>query len=308
MPENFVPHRSGAHRIAVKALYRTLLNQSKAIPLAQERQHELQNIIRNRFKQARLLQSARRLRVSFEAGYQAIDKLDNAVAGDEESVAYVTSLLERAPARVKEAQLPKQSAQKSASAKDTKPQPQKPKRSIFDRPLPLEQLSGPRHVPVLFSANRIPVLRITKPQPPRLSAYIDARIKQRQKWRDTRDRLIELRELSGYEDEWDNLTQSNDENGGLTLDNWMSEPSWTSAAYHAVGAIDSKLIAEREKNRVMAEKMQAVVDRERELFEKEKKEREEAVRAKAAEDIESDTSNVEAAQDDGHAQQNSSQP
>jgi uncharacterized protein (UPF0305 family) len=84
----------------------------------------------------------------------------------------------------------------------------------------------------------------------------------------------------------------------------MNEPSWTSAAYHAVGAIDAKLIAEREKNRIMAEKMQAVVDRERELFEKEKKER----AAVAAEDIESVTSNFEAAPDDGHAQQNSSQP
>lgn len=260
MPKILVPHRLGAHRIAVKALYRALLTQSKATPFTSTQQNELQNIIRNRFKQARLNQSARGLKVQLEAGYEAIDHLDNAVAGDEESKHYIATLLARAPEKVKLPPPRKQSAQKPKN----NGQPDKVKKtSIFDRPLPLEQLSGKRHIPVLFTANRIPVLRIKKPQPASLSHYIDQRIKQRQKWHDTRDHLVEKRVLASYEDSWDELTGKNR----------RREPEWQRAAYDAVGVVERKIGAEKEKNRIMAERMQGVVDREREMWEREEEER-----------------------------------
>jgi hypothetical protein len=41
---------------------------------------------------------------------------------------------------------------------------------------PYAKTSGPRHVPILASANGIPFLRITKPQPPALSRMIRQRL------------------------------------------------------------------------------------------------------------------------------------
>lgn len=282
MPNLHIPIRNGLHRIAAIALYRALLTQCRALPFEAHQRDELQNIVRNRFKQAQHCQSWQRLRVSFQAGYEAIDYLDAAVAGDEESKLYLSDLLERAPAKTKlpppmNAQLRAKLDKKAETDKSENVDDQ-PKASIFDRPLPLEKLSGPRHVPVLFSANRIPVLRIKKPQPESLSRFIRQRIEQRQSRHDRRWRLTAEQEIAAREDEWDELVRgivyhARPKSLAQAMDplsKFSEEPSWRSEVDAAITEVEQKLSEEKEKNRVMAIKMQAVVDREQELFNNER--------------------------------------
>lgn len=285
MPDLRIPRRSGAHRIAAIALYRALLTQCRATPLARNQQEELQNIVRNRFRQAQHSHSIRRLRVGFEAGYEAIDRLDAAVAGSEESKVYITSLLERAPTKVKQAPAPKQ-AEKIGRADEAGGQhvdaDQRPKISLFDRPLPLEKLSGKRHVPVLFNASSIPVLRLKKPQPETLSRFIRLRVEQRQKWHDLRHRLDEDVQLAAQEDEWDDIVSPLVKREQTLIDAGLArqceEPTWQDYVYKAQREVQGKINDEKVRNRIMAEKMQGVVDRERELFESEKVARKESRR------------------------------
>lgn len=281
MPQFLNPRCSGAHRIAAIALYRALLTQCRAVPgLEQYQRYELQNIVRNRFKQARHTTSERWLRLDFEAGYEAIDHLDAAVAGSEASRVYVRELLARAPAKVKldppvvrtkrQQRLLRRGRGREESAEPERP----PGRSILYRPLPLDQLSGRRHVPVLFNAQGIPVLRIKKPQPHALSAYINDRLKKKQKQTDTRYRLDACFELARTEDVWDGfiaaLTQAED---GKQDGEGLVEPTWTEAVDVSRKENLDKHLAEKQKNREMAEKMQAIVDQEKALYEKEKGER-----------------------------------
>ena len=288
MPRQFVPRQSGAHRIAAIALYRALITQCKAVPLDLHRQHELQYIVQNRFKQVRNLKSTRRLKLYFEAGYEAIDQLDAAVAGDVQSREYILSLLARAPADVKAApppyklpkyiqkQLRKKERQlEERSTVDEKP----PKPSIFDRrPLSLEKLTGARHVPVLFNANGIPVLRFKKPQPSNLSNYIRSRINLRQKRQDQCHRLEDELELASAEDEWDEIVEVYGElrrGGGdeEEEEDEKEENDWVTAINQALTDLEKALAEEKEKNRVMATRMQELVDRERELFQQERAEK-----------------------------------
>ena len=267
MPNLRIPRRSSQHRFAAIALYRALLAQCRAVPIAETQRSELQNIIRNRFKQAQHSASSRYLRVSFEAGYEAVDHLDAAAAGDSQSLEYLTSLLERAPSKTKLAKaVPAKPVKRSEEGSDEDGY-KYVKRSLFDRPIPLEQLSGKRNVPVLFNANGFPVLRIKKPQPESLSRYIRQRIEQRHAWHERRQRLYEDYTTATREDEWDRiLAQAH----GVSP---SGEPNWRRAVDAAIDEVHGKLDQMKVKNRVMAEKMQAVVDREQELFEKEALER-----------------------------------
>lgn len=276
---------SGPHRLAAVALYRALLSQSKALPTPNP---ELLNIIRNRFKQSQHVNSHRRLRLSFEAGYEAIDLLDRAAAGDVSAAVEVDELVGLAPARAKDAKPMPVGKRRKGSSKEENDFSEVigEKRSVLDRPLPLEKLSGRRHVPVLFTANRIPVLRIKKPQPESLSRYIHKRILQRQKWLDEKARLEIEQKIAVLEDEWDDLlddlTGKEDVQLSLLGETPDYEASWEDTVSDALWDVHGRIVGEKEQNRVMAKKMQEIVDRERELFEKEKLERRISLEQKAA--------------------------
>ena len=81
------------------------------------------------------------------------------------------------------------------------------------------------------------------------------------------------------EDEWDDLIE---EDTGQSLTDVFRhetrEPPWAHAVKHAIWDLQAKFDEEREKNQIVAEKMQGVVDREKELFEKERAERREIKR------------------------------
>lgn len=292
MPAFLVPRHVSAHRISAIALYRALLQQTSAAPLPTTSKNELQNIVRNRFKQTIHLHSYRRLKLAFQAGYEAIEHLDASVAGNESSTAFISSLLSRAPAKVKALppmpNLPKRKGKSKENLTITDDQPQapafKPSTELLSRPHPLPQLSGKRHVPVLFSANGIPVLRIKKPQPQSLSNFLQHRIQQRQRRHDRKHWLREQIEFAKYEDLWDKLVEN--ENGLKAQDGdgtAAKEPSWVTAFQEAHKEVEYRLKLEGKKNADMAKKMQEVVDREREAFEREREERKEAKRMERAE-------------------------
>lgn len=281
-----VPRYVSAHRLAAITLYRSLLQQCRRAPAALvEHRDELQSIVRNRFRQAQHVHSYRRLRLAFQAGYEAIDHLDAAVAGDEKSTAYLLDLVQRAPAKVKVAPpLPQPKRKPKAATKNVQREGAL-ERELSARPRPLEDLSGRRRVPVLFSANKIPVLRFTKPQPHALSRYIANRILQRHKRFDRRDYLQDQMGIAQAEDEWDALVSSDGgESEGLSLEDAMrggvvkqerksEEPAWTEEFETALGVVEAAVREEGRKNMEMAGRMQELVDREREAFERERDER-----------------------------------
>lgn len=279
MPRFLVPHKSGLHRIASIALYRALLSQCKNLKLPAPRCDEIQNIIRNRFREQRHVTSHRQLHVSFTAGYEAIDHLDAAVAGNQQSHDYILDLASRAPAKAK-LPPPKRpsTAERAKEARKRKwqerqalaPNPIK----LEDRPLPLERLSGKtRRVPVLFSANLIPVLRLKKPQPHSLSMYIRGRIEQRQRRLDRRDALTATLALAKREDQWDRVLR---DVGGVR----EGGGSWTQVPRDGLREVAEAFERERRKNQAWAEKLQGVVDREREAWERERAEKKERRRRK----------------------------
>jgi len=156
-------------------------------------------------------------------------------------------------------------------------EPATPKPSIFDRPLPKEQLSGRRHVPVLFNAQKMPVLRFKKPQPENLSGYIAHRARKTQRRHNTRHRIEDELEIAKAEDEWDriiapHLSVKPQQHGQAhrKLKKEDPEPRWDEAVRLAKREISDKLGAEKERNREMRDKMQGIIDRERKLREKEK--------------------------------------
>lgn len=77
--------------------------------------------------------------------------------------------------------------------------------------------------------------------------------------------------LAKYEDAWDAIVEQYI--GGGEILGEPSEPSWEAEPRHAIIEVNRLFSEERENNRIMAEKMQGVVDRERALFEKERQER-----------------------------------
>ncbi|CZT24557.1 uncharacterized protein RCC_10282 [Ramularia collo-cygni] len=279
MPKFLVPHKSGAHRIAAIALFRALLIQSRRVPLPESptANAELQNVVRNRFKQARHVTSYRQLKATFEAGYEAVDHLDAAVAGSTHAQQIVADLLAKAPKSVKQPpRRHKAIDKKLLRRRELAERP--PRINMFDRPLPLEQLSGERKVPVLFTANHIPILRFTKPQPSSLSGYITNRIVQRQKRHDRRQMLEEALVLAGEEDKWDSIVRQfagidARKSRDVTITP-VRESLWRDPIVTALDVVRAALDGEKELNRIMAEKMQGVVDRETAMAEKEARERE----------------------------------
>lgn len=280
MPKFLVPHKSGAHRIAAIALFRALLIQCQRVPLpaSPTANSELQNVVRNRFKQTLHVTSYRQLKATFEAGYEAVDHLDAAVAGSGTAKELIADLLAKAPLSAKRPpRTPYNPAKEKKLLRRKELAERPPGISMFDRPLPLEQLSGERKVPVLFTANQIPVLRFTKPQPSSLSGYITNRIQQRQKRHDLKHALEESLLVAQEEDKWDSILKQYTGVDGRHSKDWagcdVKEGLWRSAIVEALAVVMGKLEREKELNRVMATKMQEVVDRERALAEKEAEER-----------------------------------
>nr|POE47360.1 hypothetical protein CFP56_00691 [Quercus suber] len=284
MPAHLIPHKSGLHRIAAIALYRALLTQAQRCPLPSLQRHELQNVVRTRFKHARFDTSQRQLKIRFAAGYEALDILDTAVA--ERKSDTVESLLQGVPDSAKQIPvtvLPKalrrerEGRERRARQGEVDAARARRTSALFARPLPLEKLSGARHVPVLFRANFVPVLRVKKPQPAALSRYIRQRVQSRQRRHDRKQQLEAELRVAKWEDTWDNIVGKlegvRDSEGGKNVEDVRGEGKWTHVLHKAIDQVLWYMRQEAARLRAMATKMQGVVDRERILYDQEKLER-----------------------------------
>ncbi|SMQ46992.1 unnamed protein product [Zymoseptoria tritici ST99CH_3D7] len=285
MPPHLIPHLSPSHRHTTLTLYRALLHQLRHLPPispSPSQSHAnpkdlLKNLIHSRFHSARHIVSPHFLQPRFLLAYEALDHLDAAVAGDSQILREIEDLLSRCSLTSTRPPLPRLSARTHAARKSARlasslPLPKLP--SWTNRPLPLERIKGGRRrVPVLFTANHIPVLRFSKPQPSSLSGYLTSRIRQRQNRQDLLAKLTSDITVARGEDEWDGRLR---DFAGLDGGMWREgspEASWTGALIEEVKVVKAKLARERKVNQEVGRAMQGVVDREGELAEMEAGER-----------------------------------
>ncbi|KAF2859755.1 hypothetical protein K470DRAFT_258606 [Piedraia hortae CBS 480.64] len=280
---------SSRHRLAAISLYRALLSQSKVLP--PDLTAPAKRIVQNKFRDARFWNGSQRLHLHFAAGYEALDLLDNYPRGEERvrklidnAVDFIKEPRRRPTRQIKRGRKPL--AREHLQANDTPRQPSlgdeptdtaRPRAkcdgrsgssnvSIFARPLPLSHLSGRRRVPVLYSAQRIPVLRLSPHQPAAISKMIRDRLAKRQRSIDTRDKLAEEEYVARLEDQWDKLLMR----VGATREGGP-KVSWADAIVDARKENMEKHRLDAEDRREVAGRMEDVVRRERELYEWEEK-------------------------------------
>lgn len=157
---------------AAIALYRALLGSCRASQLDSGRSTDLRHVIQSRFRTNKELQSPTLLARAFNAGYevrtsgpkavllthsvplQTLDLLDKSVANDASSTSHIIGLLDATPPAWRKPPM---------KAKERRKKPARvpePSEKILARPRPLNSLTGPRHIPTLVNASRIPFLRI----------------------------------------------------------------------------------------------------------------------------------------------------
>jgi hypothetical protein len=161
-------------------------------------------------------------------------------------------------------------SQGQASAIGTPTRPNRPRvapypgaSKILDRPF--LNLSGRRHIPVVVNANRVPMLRLKKPQSPLLSRIIRDQVNTREARILLSNKLDAEVPVARDEDTWDSvLSQS----FGLHPDN--GEELWASEINRALHHLHEEQDAAIRKRKAIAERMHEIVEKERALAEEEK--------------------------------------
>ena len=141
---------------------------------------------------------------------------------------------------------------------------------IFDRPF--QRLSGRRHIPVLVNANKVPFLRIKKPQPPSLSRMIGQTARTREHRLQRASRLATECLIAQDEDEWDQLHY---ENFGLDYGQ-ADEQSWEYEVKLAFDTNRQQQFDALRKRADIAAEMYAIIEQEKALAKKEKDEKKQA--------------------------------
>ncbi|KAF1951487.1 hypothetical protein CC80DRAFT_207945 [Byssothecium circinans] len=205
MPRYLPPKNSTQHRVAAIALYRALLSRCPSAPLPVDDRTALRNAIRNKFRRNRKIQSSYQLRYVFRAGYEVLQHLDAAETGDITSISSLNSLISTLP----------QGLKRTPPLPPPLPTPDPSKKRLveclpLDRAVlnvrPYAKVSGPRHVPILASANGVPFLRLKKPQPPALSRILRQKLQTRIDNFDSRILFANYwLPLGRYEDDWDDI-------------------------------------------------------------------------------------------------------
>ena len=164
------------------------------------------------------------------------------------------------------------------------PYPDAPK-VLEIRPLPLEKLSGRRHVPILTHASGFPFLRFKKPQSPFLSRVLRNKLNQRQNLFETLKRLDEEHNpVAAWEDQWDQhvrqqLGQENRDNWEWMDEETLERPGgWRQEVLRARRDVWERIQLGFRKTQEKAKVMLGIVDKEKELQRKEKWDRRQAKR------------------------------
>jgi len=256
--KQFVPQRSGLHRQAVFALYRALLSQCSAVPSDDVEKDALKHVTRNRFRANRHLRSPRRLKLSFYAGYKALDHLDDAVIGDEASINRITGYLSKIPAFLKQA--PKVAS--PPPKRDYPPYVTPPEHQFFNV-FPREHVGGKRRVPNFVRANGFPMVRWKKPQPEKLTRTLTGLLKNKQKNINHQMDYDEYHvPMARNEDMWDHIVQQQ-----LSQGSQEAGSTWARDAGMGLREIKKTSIERHKRTMEKAHKMVEIVEKERELAE-----------------------------------------
>ncbi|RAL63470.1 hypothetical protein DID88_003890 [Monilinia fructigena] len=283
MPAQFIPRKSGRHRIACIALYRALLEQCLRVPIPAELQpkgpiHPLKHLIRKQFRRNVREHSPRIVVAALKMGYENEKLIRTAGDGDPRSRSQIYELLRY--------------RKNVAAASALVPQPPKPKirypeaipgapKLLEVRPLPFEKLSGPRHVPKFAKAMVSNFLRIQKPQSPYLSRVLRDKIDTRQKRTDSRERIEYLEEIAIAENTWEDIVEDHLEDEGLSVDKWnLKQPGlgwgvglWEKDLQFADAFVRNLMTNESRKVVELSKIQLELVDKEKELWRQERGQR-----------------------------------
>lgn len=193
---------------------------------------------------------------------QTLDHLDASATGDATSTSILTRLVSQLPCALTRT-LP------IKPRRETPPDPLKerlarlpPEKAVLNV-RPYAQTSGPRHVPILASANGIPFLRLTKPQPPALSQVLHQRLERKTELFDTKVLLDNWwLPICQQEDKWDVLMNEQ-------LKKREDTVRWTDAVRLSQSENREAYEKDLKKDRQITRKMQRIVDMETELALKE---------------------------------------
>ncbi|MCJ1286257.1 hypothetical protein MMC26_005602 [Xylographa opegraphella] len=268
MPPHFVPARSGVHRIACLALYRSLVRRSSQLQIGEHQQYALRQLVKNVFLKNRKFQSPSKIVEALNLGYQSLETLQHVSSKPVQLVAKLVDSLTGPNALCKE-ENPKcghkyrPSGEATKSRKTTSfapivwPRPDTP--LVLSRPF--QSTSGKRHIPKLVNTNGIPHLRFKKPQSPFLSRVIRDKIRQREKRFDRLQLLKAEIPMARAEDEWDSILK---QTCGIDDD---SSVLWIRAPVSALQEVRAKIQASHSKNTMLGRQMYKIVEMEKALAE-----------------------------------------
>jgi hypothetical protein len=159
-----------------------------------------------------------------------------------------------------------------------------PTRNVYDRPIPVEELSGRRHVPKIVGANGIPFLRFKKPQSHYLSRIIRNKVAQRMKWFDAIAVIEDDLEMAKLEDVWENAVEQlarkemgvsglKDEPGSS---NRKREVTFEGILLDEKNKLNTSISRSQAAVQQTAEKLLDIVDAETELYQQERQQRKHA--------------------------------
>lgn len=254
----------------------------------------LRNAIRNKFRQNRKLQSSYQLGLSFKLGYevtipraslcvaklttthQTVDKLDTATSTDTTTLSRLIATLPLGLTRAPPAPRPSPPPPPPPHPSGKHPLATLPPARAVLAVRPYPRVTGQRRVPVLASANGIPFLRLTKPQPASLSRVLRQKLARRMA---TFHARIELQNywlpLAQQEDEWDALV-SREAGKGRGLGDGVrvvaEESRWVDEVLQAREENVEVYEEWLRRDRGLVRRMQAIVDRETSLVLKEGRE------------------------------------
>ncbi|KAF2657534.1 hypothetical protein K491DRAFT_594887 [Lophiostoma macrostomum CBS 122681] len=258
MPRFVLPKRSTPHRIAAIALYRALLLRCSSARLPDDHQRSLRNAVRQKFRRNCKIQSPYQLGLAFRAGYETLDHLDAAAAGNSSSAEFIRTGASSLSSGLKRPPPPRR------LFPPREPQPElaslPPEQAVLNV-RPYTKVSGPRHVPVLCSANGVPFLRLKKPQPPSLSRVLRQKLARKIMRFDVKVLLNNYWiPLSRQEDVWDAIVYQEhgiDSKGGRD-----PEGRWVDAMESAYADNVRLYEAELATDKALSRNMQGIVDKE----------------------------------------------
>ncbi|EAT85796.1 hypothetical protein HBH56_033060 [Parastagonospora nodorum] len=261
MPRFLQPKNSTQHRVAAIALYRALLSRCSSAPLADDDRVSLRNAIRNKFRRNRNLQSPYLLGLSYKAGYETLDHLDASSNGNSASLDILKQLVPQLSKSITRTPRPRVYPAPISPPKE-RLSCLPPERAVLNV-RPFAKTSGPRRVPIIATANGVPFLRLTKPQPPALSRMLRQRLTSKMNLFNVKVTLGNWwLPMAQQEDEWDALVNTR---AGRKLDAEEEKVQWVDAIKMSERENQAAYEKDLAKDRAYIRKMQRIVDLETKL-------------------------------------------